>query len=95
MTQELGCAALALSQLNRQNEVDRRQPELRDLRDSGTLEQDADAVLFLHFPWWEAAWPETQRWMVVAKQRNGPCKRFLLHWNGSYQTFGGMSTRDE
>ena len=95
MTQELGCAALAISQLNRQNEVDRRQPELRDLRDSGTLEQDADVVTFLHFPWWEANWPESQRWMVVAKQRNGACRRFLLHWNGTYQTFGEMSGRDE
>ena len=49
LAKELGIAVLALAQLNRQVEQRaNRIPVLSDLRDSGSLEQDADAVLFLH-----------------------------------------------
>lgn len=66
---ELACPVLALSQLNRG--VEQRQegePRLADLRESGALEQDADAVILIHRPSRDSA--EVR--LVVAKQRHGP-----------------------
>lgn len=48
MSVEFNVPVLALSQLNRNNERDEREPQLIDLRNSGSLEQDADNVFFLH-----------------------------------------------
>lgn len=45
---EIGVPVLLLSQLNRANERDNREPRLSDLRESGSIEQDADIVLLLH-----------------------------------------------
>ena len=47
LAKELDCPILCLAQLNRQAEAEER-PQLRHLRESGAIEQDADAVLFLH-----------------------------------------------
>lgn len=66
---ELGCPVLALSQLNRG--VEQRQegePRLADLRESGALEQDADAVILIHRPRKDSQ--EVN--LLVAKQRHGP-----------------------
>jgi replicative DNA helicase len=48
MAKELKLPVLALSQLNRQMETDGREPRLSDLRESGSLEQDADVVVMIH-----------------------------------------------
>ena len=53
LARELGIVVLVLSQLNRDNEKSQkspRRPRPSDLRDSGSIEQDADAVIFLHQP---------------------------------------------
>ncbi|MFB3882526.1 MAG: replicative DNA helicase [Armatimonadota bacterium] len=84
---ELDCATLSLSQLSRDCEKERRRPQLSDLRDSGSIEQDADAVIFLHRPFWDPEYPETQREIIIAKQRNGGLGRFDLYWSGEYQRF--------
>lgn len=47
MAKELGVPVMALSQLNRKADADGRRPKLHDLRDSGSLEQDADMVILL------------------------------------------------
>ncbi len=47
---ELNIPIVLLSQLNRANEKENREPRLSDLRDSGNIEQDADRVLFIHRP---------------------------------------------
>lgn len=47
---ELNIPIVLLSQLNRSNEREQREPRLSDLRDSGNVEQDADRVLFIHRP---------------------------------------------
>lgn len=47
---ELDMPIILLSQLNRANERDNREPRLSDLRDSGNIEQDADRVVFIHRP---------------------------------------------
>jgi replicative DNA helicase len=65
---------LAAHQLNRANETENRRPQLSDLRDSGSLEQDADAVLLLDAPGTRKRTEEADREVVelhIAKQRNG------------------------
>jgi replicative DNA helicase len=49
-TSEFKIPVLALSQLNRSNESESRKPRLSDLRESGSIEQDADVVFILHMP---------------------------------------------
>lgn len=65
-----GTPFLVLHQLNRASETENRRPMLSDLRDSGSIEQDADAVLFLHQPR-KPDWPRGQIELIIAKQRNG------------------------
>jgi len=72
-----GVPILAAHQLNRSNESESRRPALSDLRDSGSLEQDADVVLLLDSPASRTkrvspdAPPDAVN-VLVAKQRNGP-----------------------
>ena len=69
---EFGIPVIALSQLTRDNVRTGREPELYDLKESGSLEQDADNVIFLHVP---EGTDETQECfdikVIVGKQRNG------------------------
>lgn len=71
---DLEIPVICLAQLNRENEREKREPKLIDLRESGSIEQDADNVLFLHVP---SDTDQTQDCfdvkVIVAKQRNGPC----------------------
>lgn len=75
MAKELQVPVIALSQLNRQSENDGRRPRLNDLRESGSIEQDADTVLFLH-----PTKDEGTVRLIVAKQRSGPVGQFPLTW---------------
>lgn len=83
---EFGVPFLVLSQLNR--EVENRQggiPQLSDLRDSGSLEQDADIVMFLHRKAKPAAHGEEEDRtgeLVLAKHRNGPTGRAGIYFDG-------------
>lgn len=89
----LGIAVIALSQLNRGPEADRRPPRLSDLRDSGAIEQDADHVLFLHADPGLAAFgpdapPTAATEVIVAKNRSGPRgSRVPLGFDGSIPRF--------
>lgn len=70
LAQELGCAVLACCQLNR--EADGRQPTLAMLRESGSVEQDADAVVFVHHADGAHGSEPRNVEIIVAKRRNGP-----------------------
>lgn len=74
IAREMGVPVLALSQLSRQSEARQdKRPLLSDLRESGSLEQDADIVLLLHRQGVYERTPEDGRAeIIVAKQRNGP-----------------------
>lgn len=82
MAKELNVPVLVLSQLNRESEKENRDPRLSDLRESGSIEQDADVVLLLHRPKkqgddesiTEGGMPgEVEHIkLIIAKQRNGP-----------------------
>jgi replicative DNA helicase len=84
LAKECGCPVIALSQLNRQCEqrTDKK-PYLSDLRESGNLEQDADAVMFIYRPGYYGLPDFTADYaeVIVAKQRNGPCGAVPLQWH--------------
>ena len=84
MAKEYNLPVFAMAQLGRENEKEKRPPSLTDLRDSGTLEQDADKVLFIHRDRYEAN-GEVQ--ILVAKNRGGPTGIAYLTWKGSTTTF--------
>jgi len=75
LAKELDLPVLVLSQLNRSSEKENRAPRLADLRESGSIEQDADVVLMLTRPKdadekYQVAADSAD--LIVAKQRNGP-----------------------
>ena len=81
LAKELNLPVLVLSQLNRSSEKDNRPPRLSDLRESGSIEQDADVVLMLARPKdadekFQVATDSAE--LIVAKQRNGPVGELKL-----------------
>ena len=88
LAMELNIPIVALSQLNRGSESEQRMPRMSDLRESGSLEQDADVVILLHrdavahrgeIGWAEDHPEEAHRaTLILAKQRMGPCDSFHL-----------------
>ena len=81
MAKELKVPLLVLSQLNRDSERERRKPRLSDLRESGSIEQDADVVMLLSVPkngsseqdeYDQPASTGREMEIIIAKQRNGP-----------------------
>lgn len=95
LAKEMECPVVALSQLSRAPEqrADHR-PMLSDLRESGSIEQDADVVMFLYRD--EYYNKETEEKNVgeciIAKQRNGPVGTVKLAWLGQYSKFGNLDT---
>lgn len=83
LAKELDVPIIVLSQLNRESEKEKRKPKLSDLRESGSIEQDADVVMLLHR---ELNTDERgvvpgdpgKRELIIAKQRNGPIGEVLL-----------------
>lgn len=86
MAKELNVPVIALSQLSRSSEKEKRRPMLSDLRESGAIEQDADIVLFIHRPEKSATEKEIAEGKVkegvaeilIEKHRNGETGRFEL-----------------
>ena len=81
LAKELDLPVLVLSQLNRASEKESRTPRLSDLRESGSIEQDADVVLMLARPKdadekFQVAFDSAE--LIVAKQRNGPVGELKL-----------------
>ena len=77
MAKELDVPVLVLSQLNRASEKENRQPRISDLRESGSIEQDADVVFLLATKQNSEDNPTVpqaarERDLIIAKQRNGP-----------------------
>lgn len=87
---------VALSQLNRASEHEKRRPVLSDLRESGSIEQDADVVIFIHWP--DAAKCQSapgEVEFIVAKQRCGPVGKVQLFFNPSLCRFEDRTAPEE
>ncbi len=92
MAKELNVPVIALSQLSRSAEKNRtdHRPVLSDLRDSGSIEQDADVVLFLYRDAYYDNGEETDATTaecIVAKNRHGEVGKVDLGWDGAHTRF--------
>lgn len=96
MAKELNVPLIVLSQLARKTE-DRKdgRPQLSDLRESGSIEQDADSVLFLVNDALATGEPERQNIMkiVVGKNRHGETGTVEVEWSGKYTKFSSLEKR--
>jgi len=93
LAKELQVPVIALSQLNRgpEQRAD-KMPAISDLRESGSLEQDADMVILLHR---ESAYEKDnpragEADLIVAKHRNGPTRTVTVAFHGHYSRFADM-----
>ncbi|WP_098470056.1 replicative DNA helicase [Serinibacter salmoneus] len=93
LAKELEVPVIAVSQLNRgaEQRTDKR-PQISDLRESGSIEQDADMVILLHRD--EAYDKEVRKGeadFIVAKHRNGPTDNITVAFQGHYARFVDMA----
>lgn len=99
LARELNIPVIVLSQLNRASEGrDGHKPRMSDLRDSGSIEQDADVVLLLHREDYyhrgeteEEYVENNQAEVIIAKQRNGPTGVVKLLFRGEYTRFENLN----
>jgi replicative DNA helicase len=97
VARELNIPVVALSQLNRQTEGrEGHRPRMSDLRESGSIEQDADVVMLLHredyYRQNEPDFiPENIAEVIVAKQRNGPTGTVKLTFDNRTTTFRNLA----
>lgn len=102
IAKELQVPVLALAQLSRAVELSKPAiPKLSHLRESGSIEQDADVVMFLYrkgadrnyLP--EELTPEDKAHaeVIVAKHRNGPVGNIKLYWDAPHASFRNLETR--
>ena len=96
IARELNVPVIALSQLSRSVESRSPQiPQLADLRESGSIEQDADLVMFLYRE--DYYNPETDRQhltdLIIAKHRNGPTGRIELYFHPERLRFMSLDAK--
>ena len=97
MAKELSVPVITLSQLSRESEKRaEHEPQLSDLRDSGSIEQDADIVLFLYRQGYRESMKGNKNTddvdmnsgeCIVAKNRHGETRSIPLHWQGEFMRF--------
>lgn len=96
LARELNVPVLALSQLSRAVESRGGKPRLSDLRDSGSIEQDADVVMFIHRE--DKGKDESERTniaeILIEKHRNGPTGRVELFFDAEHASFKDLDTSE-
>ncbi|HSZ58054.1 MAG TPA: replicative DNA helicase [Tepidisphaeraceae bacterium] len=101
VARELNIPVIALSQLNRQSEGrDGHRPRMSDLRESGSIEQDADVIMLLHREdYYRMSEPDFQpdniAEVIIAKQRNGPTGTVKLTFLNKTTRFENLSTQND
>jgi len=101
LARELEVPVVVLSQLNRSSEGrEGHKPFMSDLRESGSIEQDADVVMLLHredyYHKGETDYTDTNiSELIIAKQRNGPTGTVELNWNGMCTRFNDLARTQE
>ncbi|MDP0500957.1 MAG: replicative DNA helicase [Verrucomicrobiota bacterium JB022] len=101
LAKELNVPVLVLSQLNRASEKENRMPRISDLRESGSIEQDADMVFLLDSPRSNDKNPASpvipqaahERLLIIAKQRNGPTGDFKLTFIPDFTRFENYTSQ--
>lgn len=102
LAKQLGCPVLVLSQLNRSLESrPNKRPVMSDLRESGAIEQDAYAIMFLYRDsyYWDEGRKGQERnnpdvcEVIVAKHRNGETGTVKLGWSAATTSFYAMEDR--
>jgi len=98
LAKEIDIPVIALSQLNRSLEkrTDKR-PQLSDLRESGSIEQDADLIIFIYR---DEVYEENSKdkgiaELDIAKHRNGPTGMVRVSFQGQYTKFGNLSKYEQ
>jgi replicative DNA helicase len=108
LAREISCPVLAVSQLSRAVEWRAsHEPQLSDLRESGSIEQDADVVLFIYRDEyyykseeeWTAAhpdreYPREEADVIIAKHRNGPTGRVKMRFRQNLARFESIGTAE-
>ncbi len=94
---ELEIPVVAVSQLNRAVEMrEDRRPRMSDLRESGSIEQDADLVLLLHREgYYDPEKNQRDAEVIIAKQRNGPTGSVKLTFLNEYMRFESAANTQE
>ena len=95
LAKEIEVPVIALSQLSRAVEArpDHR-PMLSDLRESGSIEQDADIIMFLYRDaYYSDEGDKSVAECIVAKNRHGQTDKVQLGWIGEYTLFRGLDFR--
>jgi len=101
LARELEVPVVVLSQLNRASEGrEGHRPRMSDLRESGSIEQDADVIMLLHredyYHRGEPDYVESSTAdIIIAKQRNGPTGTVQLVFNGEFTRFENLSHAQE
>jgi len=96
LAKEFDVPVLALSQLSRAVESRGGRPRLSDLRDSGSIEQDADIVMFIHRE--DKGKDESEKTniaeILIEKHRNGPVGKVDLYFDEKSTTFMSIDKKD-
>jgi replicative DNA helicase len=96
LAKEFDVPVLALSQLSRAVESRGGRPRLSDLRDSGSIEQDADVVMFIHRE--DKGKDESEKTniaeILIEKHRNGPVGKVDLYFDEKFTTFMSLDKKD-
>ena len=104
MAKDLNIPVVVLAQLARSTEGRGKshRPQLADLRESGSIEQDADIVIMLYRDEYYATEKEGDSYeerpavneaeFIIAKNRHGPTTTVKVAWNGDYTLFSNLET---
>jgi len=94
LARELECPVMALSQLSRASEQSKdKKPMLSHLRESGSIEQDADLVMFIHRDDYynpETSELKNQAEIIIAKNRHGPTASTMLYFHKEFTLFDNL-----